>query len=93
MLPANPRDAELETSKRHLVTTSLQSRLRSLEDRYNASDARFSEQLHDIEDDITELGVSIKADEAQLVEIQELLLADRTRAKVAVEPRMIRSRS
>ena len=46
---------------------------------------RFSEQLHDIKDDITKLGASIKADEAQLVEIQGLLLADRNRAKVAVE--------
>ena len=45
----------------------------------------FSEQLHDIEDDITKLGASIKADEAQLVEIQGLLLADRNRAKVAAE--------
>jgi hypothetical protein len=85
LLPANPRDAELELSKRHLVITSLQSRLRSLEDRYNASDAMFSKQLDDIEDNVTKLGASIKADEAQLVEIQGLLLADRNRAKVAVE--------
>jgi hypothetical protein len=85
LLPANPRDVEIETSKRHLVTTSLQSRLRSLEDRYNASDAIFSKQLHDIEDNITKLGASIKADEAQLVEIQGLLLTYRNRAKEVVE--------
>jgi len=85
LLPANSRDVELELNKRHLVITSLQSRLGSLEERYNASDARLSEQLHDIEDDITKLGASIKADEAQLVEIEGLLLADRNRAKVAVE--------
>jgi hypothetical protein len=85
LLPINPRDAEHELNKRQLVITSLQSRLRSLEDRYNASDVRFSEQLHDIEDDITKLGTSIKVDEAQLVEIQGLLLADRSRAKAAVE--------
>ena len=85
LLPANPRDAELELNKRHLVISSLQGRLRSLEDRYNASDARFGEQLHDIEDDITKLGASIKDDEAQLVEIQGLLLADRNRAKLAGE--------
>ena len=36
LLPVNPRDAEL--SKRHLVITSSQSRLSSLEDRYNGSD-------------------------------------------------------
>ncbi len=85
LVPANPRDAELETSKRHLVTTSLRSRLRSLEERFNTSDAIFSNQLHDIEDNITKLGASIKADQTQLVEIQGLLLADRNRAKVAVE--------
>ena len=85
LLPANPRDAELELNKRHLVISSLQGRLRSLEDRYNASDARFGEQLHDIEDDITKLGASIKDDEAQLAEIQGLLIADRNRAKLAVE--------
>jgi hypothetical protein len=77
--------AEFEQNKRHLVISSLQSRLHSLEDRYNTSDVRYSEQLHDIEDDITKLGTSIKAGEAQLAEIQELVLADRNRAKVAVE--------
>jgi hypothetical protein len=85
LLPVSPHDVDIELSKRHLVITSLQSRLRSLEDRYNASDAKLSEQLHDIEDDITKLGASIKADEAQLVEIQGLLVADRNRAKMAVE--------
>lgn len=85
LLPANPRDAELELNKRHLVITSLQTRLHSLEDRYNASDAKFGEQLHDIEDDITKLAASIKEDEAQLVEIQGLLLTDRNRAKLAAE--------
>ena len=85
LLPVRPRDAELEINKRQLVITSLQSRLRSLEDRYNSSDARFSEQLHDIEDDIIKLGASAKADEAQLVEIQGLIVADRNRAKRAAE--------
>jgi hypothetical protein len=85
LLPVSPRDVDIELSKRHLVITSLQSRLRSLEERYNASDARLSEQLHDIEDNITKLGASIKADEAQLVEIQELLVSDRNRAKIAIE--------
>jgi hypothetical protein len=69
LLPVRPRDAELEITKRHLVMTSFQSRLRSLEERYNASDVRLSEQLHDIEDNITKLGGSIKADESQLAEI------------------------
>jgi len=71
LLPIRPRDAELEVNKRQLVITSLQSRLHSLEEMYNASDAKLSEQLHDIEDDLAKLGASIKSDETQLSVILE----------------------
>jgi hypothetical protein len=85
LLPVRPGDVELELNKRHLVITSFQGRLHSLEERYNVSDARLSEQLRDIQDDIAKLGASVKADEAQLAEIQELLRVDQIRAKLAVE--------
>jgi diguanylate cyclase (GGDEF)-like protein len=77
--------AELEENKQQVALSSLTSRLRSLEERYNASDAASRQQLAQIDESLARISRSVEANKRQLASTERLLVEDRTRAKAVIE--------
>ncbi len=77
--------AELEQNKQQGALSSLTSRLQSLEERYNASDAASRQQLAQIDESLARISRSVEASKRQLASTERLLVEDRTRAKAEIE--------